>query len=276
MPNQTKSEYLRDLSQCVFDLIEIIKTYLTEPIFFSKELNSLYHIRRETLVRLTQGTKPPGLDLTLLDISDFPSSEILFVPCRTEEQKAEVYKAEDNLSRYLGKIESERINNRPYRPNTGIKDGSLKECINGVMAKKQAPRRTEINEFRDRGKIITEDNGVFYYGNQIIKFGRGGFKNLYYQIFKIIYDKSQGGELAGGFVSYETIESELVSKHPERGALLDREKRNARILNALNNKTYGLLGKTKVGGEKFANDLTDGKKIIDIREGSGIIFTNQR
>lgn len=122
-------------------------------------------------------------------------------------------------------------------------------------------RKAKIKQAR----LIEKDaQGDFLFDGKIITMGKG---SEYCLLFEILLDYSD----QNGFLSYENIEKFLIKSGlvPEN----DTGKRNKRIQNLLH---QGIFRYAKVQDNRFYNGMPNGKPVIEIRRGRGLILNNPR
>ena len=128
-------------------------------------------------------------------------------------------------------------------------------------------RKVSSNEKdSDYEKIISRnEDGNYLYEKKLIIVAKN---TIYYRVFDIMFLDS-GQE---GFLSYFDIDKKLQQRGEQK--IQDKRKRETRIRNAISD-TQGFFRFAKIGDETFKNILKDGRKIIEIKRGKGLIFNNQ-
>lgn len=116
-----------------------------------------------------------------------------------------------------------------------------------------------------RARLIEKDGrGDFFYDGKRISISKD---TIYYKVFDAIYSNAD----QDGFTSYETVEKYLVlcgcSSKESSG------KRDKRVNNAISKK-QGLFRYAKVQGKLLKNWTLDGKKLIEVLRGKGLILNN--
>lgn len=109
--------------------------------------------------------------------------------------------------------------------------------------------------------LITKKGNGFYFRGTEIDFGED---TKYKDVFDILYTNS----IQSDFISYETINNELLSKKWEP---VSGKKIKKRIQNCITN---GIFRFAKINGRKFKNNASANKKLIKIRRGRGVEFNN--
>lgn len=112
-------------------------------------------------------------------------------------------------------------------------------------------------------RLIEKDTrGDFFYGGKRIELPKTAEYSL---LFDILYTHS--GQ--DGFLSYEDIEQHLIKKHLEPKP--DIAERNKRIQNLV---YQGIFRYAQINGQIILNDIPDGRSLVEIRRGKGLIFNN--
>jgi len=191
LTEETKVEkYLQKVSQCLYNIGEIIDAHYTEPIEIEKELGSFYWREKEKLSELI---KTHTVELNMLDPNIPLADNLLFSKSETENSKEKIEKARDFLSDALTEVEKKR---KHKNKTTGIEEGELKEYLKKYLNKKQNnDNKNSSNPFW----IIKKENGDYFYDGNFVDIKNKGAK--YIIIFDTVYSvKPQGGQ-----VKYEEI-----------------------------------------------------------------------
>ena len=128
--NREISEYLRCLSQRVYNLIQIIRTHCKEPIEIDKELMEYYDIEKAELGRLLS-KQPAGLKFVL--ITRILSDGLISNYVDTRESKFLIDNAKNRLGDLLAKIQAKRKGPK----TTGVESGNLKNLLDSMNKRKE-------------------------------------------------------------------------------------------------------------------------------------------
>lgn len=109
--------------------------------------------------------------------------------------------------------------------------------------------------------LVTKKGNRFYFRGTEIDFGED---TKYKDVFDILYTNS----IQSDFISYETIDNELLLKKWEP---VSGKKIKKRIQNCITN---GIFRFAKINGKKFKNSNSANKELIKIRRGRGVEFNN--
>ena len=129
LPVENHAEYLKDLSQRVYNIIQIIQTHCKEPVSIDKELMHFYNTEREKLEYLL--SNPPE-DMPIKFKRVLLDDSLISSHLDTARSKHALEGARDELSSLLSKVQSKRTG--PI--NTGIEDGFFKNLISEINAQK--------------------------------------------------------------------------------------------------------------------------------------------
>ena len=154
-PTNAIAVILQNFSQCVFDILQIVKTVIEYPGEY-KELNKKYF----DLTQLLKKFLIASSDLRFKDRRYELPWDFLYLAYREEKDKKVLYKAETNLRHLLSKIEKQRIIllGDEYKVITGIKDFELKQMLENISGSKII-QPLKING-EDSIKAIQEDEEI--------------------------------------------------------------------------------------------------------------------
>lgn len=123
---------LQDFSQCVYDILQIVKTVIEHPGEY-KELDNKY----VTLLMSLDDLKLPAYDFSFKEKDYRLPTDLIYLPYREESDKKVLYKAENNLRDLLFKVQRARkeLLKDGYKPSTGIRDVELKKILEKISGK---------------------------------------------------------------------------------------------------------------------------------------------
>ena len=113
---------------------------------------------------------------------------------------------------------------------------------------------------------ITRNNGEYRYRGVLINLPDSSYYRIVFECLFELVDR-------GGFVSYDTLGSELRERITTKKGL--SKTTMTKFIRENLSKNNGLFRYAKVGGESLRNDIPGGKKLIEIKRGKGIQFNNR-
>lgn len=145
-------EYLKGLSQHIYNLRKIIDAHLTEPIEEDKDLNFFYLNEKDNLDNLLKS--PVGNTIVSLKKIKL-STDLMFNRGKTKSAQKQLDDAEDFLRAALGKVQS--VRHKYYNssiPVQGLEDGLLKDYLVNFLDKKRRDRDPQDrNLVRRKNKV---------------------------------------------------------------------------------------------------------------------------
>lgn len=142
-------QYLQKISQCLYDITEIINAHIIEPIKIDKELDKFYFIERNKLIKLTE-ERVVVLDIIELN-NNLPDS-LIFNNNGTELLKKQTESALNYLSIISSKIQHKR-DFSSSKPTTGIENGGLKKYLEKLLNKSKSTKQKNIIDIEFPEKI---------------------------------------------------------------------------------------------------------------------------
>ena len=137
--NVTNADYLQNLSQRVYNLIQIIRTHCKDPVEIDKELMNLYSAERYDLAALLS-KQPSDLNFSFNASALIPG--LISNHYDTRQTRFRIDIAKDKLGDLLAEIQNKRV--RPAI--TGVEDGPLKDYLDRLHKNKD--RLTNENILR--------------------------------------------------------------------------------------------------------------------------------
>lgn len=158
---QTKTDiYLQNVSQCLYNIGQMIEAHLIEPIELDKRLDRFYQVEVSKLSKLLE---TPMITLDISDLNTSLAKDIFFTNTKTERSREQIEQARDYISMSLSEVQGKR-NYSDSVPTTGIEVGELKKFLESFLLKKQTnnkPKKSPICEVRDNRIFIdNRDSGV--------------------------------------------------------------------------------------------------------------------
>jgi hypothetical protein len=148
-----KSDILRKLSQCIFNIRAIIEAHLTEPIAVDKELvHEYYYMERSNLDDLLE--TPTGILIlpNKTELLESLSDNLLLNKAKTEYSRKQLDKADDATSIALGIVQRNRKYNTT-KPTTGLENGPLKAYLTKYLTQKSIATNSQNNNI-DQGNEV--------------------------------------------------------------------------------------------------------------------------
>ncbi|MCX6715618.1 MAG: hypothetical protein NT077_01215 [Candidatus Taylorbacteria bacterium] len=217
-----KTEYLREMSQCAYNIKTIIAIHSTETLGYNKELEHFYILEREKMPKLL--SNPIEISAFLFNQAVL-REDLLANDYDTSEEIGNIKLAKKEITLLLSKIQRERENIPGYEAKTGLNDCPLKNYIVSLIddGKKEFPksllgvieRTTEsltseesdtkgrheeirggfiekieiLKNYNDQGRVKIYVNGIY---DNLMDFTRGKSWDLMYQMARdmgVPYDK---------------------------------------------------------------------------------------
>jgi hypothetical protein len=147
--------------------------------------------------------------------------------------------------------------------------------IDGRAVLREIKNLSKIVKKKDTDRQVTEkpssyitqnSEGDYLLNGKRIELGR---ETIYFQVFDILI-KHQNQD---GFVSYETIEDQLVQTYRKERSK-SPEDRSKRIRHALSSG-QGFFRFARINGRKIKNKLPNGKPLIEVMRGKGLRLSNR-
>jgi hypothetical protein len=234
--------------------IEIYLQDVDFPIDIKYKTNFLNELKRKRIIKnyelkIERENLPPEI---IDEISDLELGILPFISLEELESAPKDYKTVDRFEMdYMAFIECD-----PQKTKK-----RLEEDFKRIAERKEAEKRDLIKDQKDIASnffINRNSNGDFYCRGKLIHFTNKD--TIYYKVFVAVFEQND----PNGFCSYIEIDKFLIQDGENES--LDTEKTTKRITNAVQN----LFRFTK----NLPQKAPDGRPIIDIKRGKGIVFYN--